>query len=78
MMINIIMVGAGGIARTHASSLMRIPSANIIGIVDPNTERAKTLASTVRATAYEDLEDCVDDADVVYILTPLLPIGNWR
>ena len=69
-MINVIMVGAGGIARTHASSLMHIPSANIVSIVDPNKERAATLASTVGATVYENLEDCVDAADVVYILTP--------
>ncbi len=27
-MVNIVMVGAGGIARTHGSSLMRIPGAN--------------------------------------------------
>ena len=30
-MVNIVMVGAGGIARTHGSSLMRIPGANILG-----------------------------------------------
>ena len=69
-MINIVMVGAGGIARTHGSSLMRIPSANIVGVVDPNKERAETLASTVGAPVCESLEDCVDRADVVYILTP--------
>ena len=69
-MINIVMVGAGGIARTHGSSLMHIPSANIVGVVDPNKERAETLASTVGAPVCESLEDCVDRADVVYILTP--------
>ena len=70
MRVNIVIVGAGGIARTHGSSLMCISGANIVGVVDPNTERAETLASTVGATAYENLEDCVDEADVVYILTP--------
>ena len=69
-MVNIVMVGAGGIAKTHSSSLMRIPSANIVGVVDLNKERAETLASTVGATAYERLDDCVDGADMVYILTP--------
>ena len=69
-MINIVMVGAGGIARTHGGSLMRIPSANIVGVVDPNEERAETLASMVGAPVCESLEDCVDRADVVYILTP--------
>ena len=39
-MVNIVMVGAGGIARTHGSSLMHIPSANIVGVVDPNKEHA--------------------------------------
>ena len=70
MRVNIVIVGAGGIARTHGSSLMGISGANIVGVVDPNTERAATLASTVGATAYENLKDCVDEADVVYILTP--------
>ena len=69
-MVNIVMVGAGGIARTHSNSLMRIASANIVGVVDPNRERAETLASRVGASAYEYLEDCADRADVVYILTP--------
>ena len=69
-MINIVMVGAGGIARTHSSSLMHISGANIVGVVDSNRERAETLAGTVGATAYANLDDCVDRADVVYILTP--------
>ena len=69
-MVNIVMVGAGGIARTHSNSLMRISKANIVGVVDPNTKRAETLASTVGATAHENLEECVDGCDVVYILTP--------
>ena len=54
-MVNIVMVGAGGIARTHGSSLMHIPSANIVGVVDPNKERAETLASTVGAPVCERL-----------------------
>ena len=69
-MINIAMSGAGGIARTHGSSLMGISNANIVGVVDPNKERAEALASAVGTTAYEHLEDCIDEADVVYILTP--------
>jgi myo-inositol 2-dehydrogenase/D-chiro-inositol 1-dehydrogenase len=70
MMVNIVMVGAGGIAKTHSSSLMRIATANIVGVVDPNEERAQTLASAVGASTYKNLEDCVERADVVYILTP--------
>ena len=59
------------------ASLTRIPSANIVSIVDPNKERAATLASrTVGATVYENLEDCVDAADVVYILTILILRGR--
>ncbi len=69
-MVNIVIVGAGGISRTHSSSLMRIATANIVGVVDPNEERAQTLASAVGASVYKNLEDCVDRADVVYILTP--------
>ncbi len=66
-MINIVMVGAGGIARTHASSLMCIPGADIVGVIDPHKERAETLASTVRATVYQNLEDCMDGADTDWL-----------
>lgn len=69
-MVDIVMVGAGGISRTHSGALMRIPGASIVGIVDPNEERAETLASAAGASTYKRLEDCVDRADVVYILTP--------
>ena len=69
-MVNIVMVGAGGIARTHGSVLMRIPDANIVGVVDPNQERAQAVASTIGAPVCENLEDCVEAADVVYLLTP--------
>ena len=69
-MVNIVMVGAGGIARKHGSSLMRISGTNIVGVVDSNRERAEILASRVGASVYENLEDCTVEADVVYILTP--------
>ena len=69
-MIDIIMVGAGGIAKAHASSLLKIAEANIVGVVDLNREKAEAMANTVGASVYDRLEDCVDSVDVVYILTP--------
>ena len=70
MTVDIVIVGAGGISRTHSGALMRIPGANIVGVVDPNEERAEALARAAGASTYKNLEDCVDRADVVYILTP--------
>ena len=53
-MVNIVMVGAGGIARTHSSALMHISGANIVGVVDPNEERAQTLANAVGVSTYKN------------------------
>ena len=69
-MIDIIMVGAGGIAKAHARSLLKIAEAKVVGVVDLNREKAEAMANTMGASVYGRLEDCVDFADLVYILTP--------
>lgn len=69
-MLNIVIVGAGGIAKRHFAALQTMPSAHIVGIVDVLPERAATMAAACGAQPYTTLADCLEQADVVYILTP--------
>jgi len=69
-MVNIAMVGAGGIAQRHVDCLQKIPNTRIVGIIDINRERAETMAAANNAMVYDDLEECLGEVDLVYILTP--------
>jgi len=69
-MIKIVLVGAGYIAGVHINAVKNIKNAEIIGIVDINKESAERQAVTCGAKAYDKLSDCLDMADMVYVLTP--------
>jgi predicted dehydrogenase len=68
--INIAIVGAGGIAKRHVEGLSAIESARIKAVVDIVPEKAEQLAALCGATAYGDLDGCLRQVDVVYVLTP--------
>lgn len=63
-------VGAGGIAQRHMEGLMALQPATITAVVDVHPERAAQLAQKAGATAYRALDDCLDQVDLVYVLTP--------
>jgi len=69
-MLNLVLVGAGGIARRHFAALQTIPAAHIVGVVDTVRERAAVMAAECGAQPYASLSDCLEQADVVYVLTP--------
>jgi predicted dehydrogenase len=69
-MVNIAIVGAGGISKAHVSAIRQIKNANIVGIVDINRDNALETAKTCNASAYEKLEECLDQVDMVFVLTP--------
>jgi len=69
-MLNIAIIGAGGIAKSHVGSLQKIPNTKIVGIIDINRERAEAMAATHNAMVYDDPEDCLGEVDLVYVLTP--------
>jgi myo-inositol 2-dehydrogenase/D-chiro-inositol 1-dehydrogenase len=64
------MIGAGGIARTHARVLQAIPEAQLVSVFDIDGSRAEALAAGYDAQAYDNPEECIATADAVYILTP--------
>lgn len=69
-MVNIAMIGAGGISKAHAEALKRIGDANIVAVCDVDAQRAEGLAASCGAQAFTDPEACMKEAELVYILTP--------
>ncbi|MGK5114110.1 MULTISPECIES: Gfo/Idh/MocA family protein [unclassified Geodermatophilus] len=65
-------VGAGVIARRHVRTLARFDDVRVVAIADPDTERARTLAGTVGAAVFADVDAMLDEArpDAVYVCVP--------
>ena len=70
MTVRVIVVGTGGIARTHGESLAHNEHAEIVGAVDVDQSKAKVYAATWGGRASATLSECLDQADAVYVLTP--------
>lgn len=72
MPLSIGIVGAGGIAQTHADILADHDDADLTAICDIDPEKAETLAERTDAEAYTDYRDLFDDValDGVYVTTP--------
>lgn len=69
-MVRVLIVGAGSISGRHVQSIAQLPNAKIVGIVDPDQERAGEKAKLCGADIYQDIDDCLDKADMVFVLTP--------
>jgi myo-inositol 2-dehydrogenase/D-chiro-inositol 1-dehydrogenase len=65
-----IMIGAGGIAEKHADALLRIPGVKITAVLDPREVRAKGLAEKCGARVIPGLEDALEEAEMIHLLTP--------
>ncbi len=69
-MVNVALIGTGGIARKHMEALLNIKEAKIVSTYDVVAERAQAFAAECGATAETDLEKAIAKADLVYVLTP--------
>lgn len=69
-MINTVIIGAGGIARKHAEALNRLPDAQVVGVIDPNEDNAKSVAALCGAKVVGSLDEILDDIQTVHLLTP--------
>jgi predicted dehydrogenase len=68
--IRIGLIGAGGIAHSHAEGLAGAEGGRIVAVADPMLERATDLAKSCGAQAFADYHDLLDLVDVVWICTP--------
>lgn len=64
------MIGAGGIARTHAEQLRQMAGVRIAAVTDPDRSRAEALANECGAGVHERLESLLGEVDAVYVCSP--------
>jgi predicted dehydrogenase len=64
------LIGAGGIARTHAASLSALDGVEIASVADVVADRAEALAADCGAKAVTDYRDFPDEVDAVYVCSP--------
>lgn len=69
-MIRVGMIGAGGIARTHAGYLGAMEEVRVAAVIDPVADRAAALAGDCGARVYDRLDTLLDDVDAVYVCSP--------
>ncbi|MDI7277697.1 MAG: Gfo/Idh/MocA family oxidoreductase, partial [Anaerolineae bacterium] len=71
MKVNVGIIGAGNMGRTHAVNLKADRRAKIAGVTDTLQPRAQALAEAVGARAFPSVEDLLGaDVEAVYITTP--------
>ncbi|WP_433782004.1 Gfo/Idh/MocA family protein [Actinomycetospora sp. CA-101289] len=64
-------VGAGGVARRHAGALAAMPDVALVGVTDPDRERAADLAGTAGTTPADDVDDLLARGlDAAWVCVP--------
>ncbi len=65
-------IGTGGIARSHATGLVKRDDVTFVGAFDVATERAQSFAGQYGGTPYTDMEEMLDTAkpDAVWVCLP--------
>ena len=63
-------IGVGHLGKIHASLYRDVKPANLIGIYDKDIEKAKKVGEELNITAYGDLNQLLEKADAVNIVTP--------
>jgi predicted dehydrogenase len=63
-------VGAGHMGAYHALAYAELPEADLVGIVDLDPERARTVAEHYDVAAFTDHRDLIGRADVVSVAVP--------
>ncbi|PJN56252.1 hypothetical protein PAEVO_29750 [Paenibacillus sp. GM2FR] len=74
-MLQVLVIGAGAMGRTHAAAYASMPDVQLAGIADIQTEKAQQLADRHGAQAYASFEAAVEGlgSDVVDVIDVCLP-----
>lgn len=70
MRIRTAVVGGGYLGRYHAEKYAKLPTSELIAIVDVNTETAKALAKTYQVEAYDHYQSLLGKVDAVSVAVP--------
>ena len=65
-------LGAGHLGRFHIQQALEIENLELIGIFDPNPQKAKEAVEEFNVKAFDNIDDLIDDVDVVDVVTPTL------
>mgnify|MGYP006116925671 CR=1 FL=1 len=63
-------VGVGHLGQHHAKHYKKINSAHLVGVYDTSLKQSKKIAKQFNTKAYESLDEMLDRADGVSIVTP--------
>ena len=72
------LVGAGGVARRHATVLSRLPGVTVAAVADPDADAARALAGLVGATPHPNADELLagERLDAVYVCVPPFAHGE--
>ena len=68
--INVGILGVGHLGRLHASLYKEIKSAEIKGIYDTNSEKARKVGEELNLTVFNEVDELLNEVDAVNIVTP--------
>ncbi|NLA36941.1 MAG: Gfo/Idh/MocA family oxidoreductase [Actinobacteria bacterium] len=69
-MLKLGIIGTGIMGANHARVAAAHPAFDLVAVVDPQLERAQTLADRFDATAYSSLDECIGQLDCAIVATP--------
>ena len=70
--IKVAVIGVGFFGERHAKSYFELKEAELVGVVDPNMERAKEIARQYRCEAFSDIAELFGRIDAASIVTHTL------
>lgn len=63
-------IGAGHLGRFHTLNYAQIPKADLVGVMDVDTEKAKNVAAEAQCKAFESLDALLNQVDAVSVVVP--------
>lgn len=68
--VKVAVIGVGHLGRFHAQLYREVPDAELIGIFDVDQKKKREFAAELGVTGFDTLEQLMDEADAVNIVTP--------
>lgn len=69
-MLNVGIIGCGGIGGQHAYAYSQIKEVNLVALIDSNIEKAEALVEKYGGKAYKSIDDVAEKLDLVSVVTP--------
>ena len=63
-------IGVGHLGKIHASLYRDVKAANLVGVYDSDTEKAKKVGDELNITVFQNIDELLDKIEAVNIVTP--------